>query len=235
AGQLHGKDVTIDDDSASGAIFASHNVKIEDRAAVSGSINADHDVELKKNSIISGDVTYGKNIKKGKSVSVAGIVAKGSSVAPTAPNTILSVPGDWLASPYATPAFAYGGSNVSVSAADDVTLAAGTYRDLSAGRGARLTLTAGVYNFADISLGQSVRITADTTAGDVVINSADDFNIGSDGIVARLGNGDIIVSSGDDLNIGRNANIICQYRAYDDLSTGNFATVGGTLRAAEDL
>ena len=238
AGELHGRDVTIDDDATTGSMFASRDAKVEDRAVVNGSVNAGDDVELKKNSTVNGDVTYVDDLKKDNSATVTGTTAKGTPVAPTAPsapNVASGGPKDWQGSRRDVPTFVSGSTNVSVARNGSSTLAAGNYRNLSVDRGATVTLTAGTYNFADIWLGRGARLTVDTSAGDVTINSAEDFNMDEEGIITRLGNGDIIISSADDLNIGRNANITAQLRAYDDLSSGDYTIFNGSLYAHEEL
>ncbi|MDP6546550.1 MAG: polymer-forming cytoskeletal protein [Phycisphaerae bacterium] len=238
AGALHGKNVTIDDDAASGSIFASRDAKVEDRAVVNGSVNAGDDVELKKNARVNGDVTYKDDIDKDRSATVTGTTAKGTAVAPTAPlapNVASDGPKDWQGSRRAVPTFISGSRNISVARDGSSTLTAGNYRYLSLGSNATLTLTAGTYNFADVALSDGARITADTSGGNVVINSREDFDMGSNGMITRLGNGDIIISSADDLNVGRNAQIAAQLRAYDDLSVGDSSTVVGTLYAHEEL
>jgi cytoskeletal protein CcmA (bactofilin family) len=235
SGQLHGRDVTIDGGSTVGSLFASHNAKLEGSAVVNGSVNASNDAELKKDSRVNGDVTYGHKIKKDSSAVVTGTIAEGTPVGPTDPNTTLTAPRDWQASRLDVPTFVSGDSDVSIAKNSDSTLTAGNYRKLSVGRGATLTLTAGTYNFANISLDSSVRITADTSSGDVIINSAEDFKMGKEGVIARFGSGNVIISSADDLSIGKNANVVAQFRAYDDLSVDSYGTISGTLYAHEDI
>ena len=236
AGELHGRDVTVDDDAAPGSMFASRDAKVEDRAVINGSINAGDDVELKTSARVNGDVTYADDLKQDKSATVTGTAAQGTPVAPTAPSVPnVDGPRDWSGSPRDVPTFVSGGTNVSIARNGNTTLSAGNYRNLSVGRDATLTLTAGAYNFADIRLDKGVRVTADTTGGNVLINSAEDFNMDSGGIIARLGNGEVIISSADDLNVGRNAQIAAQLRAYDDLSAGASATINGRVYANEEV
>jgi predicted acyltransferase (DUF342 family) len=235
AGALHGKDVTLSYDASSGSVFASRNAKIDKGGTVSGSVNAGDDAELKKDSSVSGDVTYGHKLHKDKAASVSGTTAKGAAAAPTAPDTTLTAPRDFATSLRLAPTFASGGSDVKIKANRTASLSAGTYKKLTVEEGAKLTLTAGTYNFSDVLLGKSVRLTADTSAGAIVINSADDFKIDEGGIVVRFGAGEIIVSSGDDMDFGKDVSVVGDYRAYDDFSADNNFAIAGRAYARENL
>jgi len=238
AGALHGKYVTIGNDATTGALFASRNVKLGDRSIVNGSINAARDVELKKNSTVNGDVTYGHKLKTHSSATIAGLAARGTPIAPTPPlsTSVTQVAPDvWPTVLRDVPTFVYGRDNRRFARNSTSTLAPGTYRNLSVDRGATLTLTAGTYNFRDVWLGRGVRLIADTTGGDVVINSADDFGMDRDGFITRVGQGDVMLATGDDLYIGRNANVDATLRVYDDLSIDTYATVSRAVYAHEEV
>ncbi len=235
AGALHGKDVTLSDGASSGSVFASRNAKVEKDGTVSGFVNAGDDAELKKNSSVSGDVTYGHKLKKDKSASISGTTVKGSAASPTAPDTTLTAPRDFATSLLSAPTFVSGGSDVTIKANRTASLSAGTYKKLTVEQDAKLMLTAGTYNFSDVLLGKSIRLTADTSAGDIVINSADDFKIDEGGIVVRLGAGEIIVSSGDDMDFSKDVSVVGDYRAYDDFSADNNFAIAGRAYARENL
>jgi len=238
AGALHGKDVTIGNDATTGSLFASRNAKVGDRSIVNGSIDAANDVELKKDSVVNGDVTYGRKLKKYSSATIAGLVAQGMPTAPTpplSPSVTLAPDGKWPTVLKDIPRFVYGRQNRYFARNSTSTLAPGTYRNLSVDRDATLTLTAGTYNFYDAWLGRNVELIADTTGGNVLINSADDFRMDRESIIRRLGQGDVLISTGDDLYVGRSANINATLCVYDDLSVDTYATVLQSVYAHEEV
>jgi cytoskeletal protein CcmA (bactofilin family) len=168
-----------------GSIRAAGTVTVQGSATVNGSIHAGAAagtaVTLGTNATVVGTITH----KAGTSVSFGGGSTAGGNVigVPAAPIAYVPtvLPGATL--------FSSGVTDHSLPGSSTLTLAPGSYDDISLGTNSTLNLSAGTYYFDTWLLGGGTNINFDVTAGDVLL-----FFTG----LAQLGtNADVNVIGGD--------------------------------------
>ena len=223
-----GNDVDLGASSRAGSVTAGRDVTIRPWAQVAGNVHAGDDVTVQTGVTIEGAVVYVDDLNRSSRVTILGDVVRGS---PDAPD--LARPDAELLRPMELdkPKFHYGSQSVSIGKGQDVTLAPGSYRDLSVDKDSILRLTAGAYNFRDVWLDKNVSLLADTTDGDVTIMTAKDFATGDGDTIAAEGEGLIQVMAADDVWLGKNTRATARLTAFDDLGVQGDSTVTGSLYA----
>ena len=232
AGAVHAADrVHMDNGSTAASVTAGNDVELKASSTVNGDVNAGDDFEIKNGAVVYGDVTYKdkKTIKNG--AVIHGTLTKGTPDAPTAPEDPDSV----VVALRDNPGFSYGSQSLSYAHNQDITLAAGDYKDLTVGDETILRLSAGTYRFRGVLFEDDVQIIADTSAGDVIIDVQDDFYAGPGALFSRVGQGKLVLRAQDQLSIGGNSNLVAHLLSYDDITLGSGTSVAGLLYAQEDV
>jgi len=222
-----GRDISVSSGAVTGGLRAGDDVSIGS-ATVNGDVHAGDDGSLNGNGVIHGNVTYGDKFSRSKSSVVDGTVAQGTAESPDLAN---DGPDSFQTTLRECPTFTCGSTNLYYDSGQTVTLAPGSYGTLSVGADATLYLSAGVYDFANIWLDGSVRIIADTTGGDVVVNSYEDLGTGSGVNFSVNGTGKLVFQARNDLDIGRDSTIQADLLAFNDLRIDRDTSITGFLYA----
>jgi hypothetical protein len=136
------------------------------------------------------------------------------------------------------PSDAPGGADKSYGNGATATIAPGAYRDLTAGNGFVLNISAGQYVFRNWSAGNATTINADVTAGDIEfivtgsVSAINNFTLNTTGtgrVTFRIVSGDFVTNNNASV---LNASII----AYNgSINFGNNTTVAGVLWARNNI
>ncbi|HAL45356.1 MAG: hypothetical protein A2Y12_11690 [Planctomycetes bacterium GWF2_42_9] len=212
-----GKDVTITGVSASKSAINLDKGTNADSIYTMGSIWLGNDVT------VSGDATANGTISKSKSAVVTG---SSNSYADFSLPTL-----DLLSKPATGTINIYAASNSSKS------LSPGEYSEWTFGNGTTVNLSSGSYNLSSFWAGTGSVVNIDTTSGDVVLNVAGNFSVGSGVKFVSSGSGTLYVNVyNSDAWLDNNANIRGNIRVYGGgLSTGTSVNLTGSIYATGDI
>jgi len=155
---LANKDVEIDRNGASeGNIHANNDIvfKKGKPSTYKGDLTAVDDISIDSKNTIDGDATAGDEVDVASGSTVSGTITEDAAVA---------------TEPLPSPSFTAGGSDVSVPQNGTVTLAPGTYDDVTVNKKGTLKLSSGDYFVDKLELKESARLIIDVGAGAVNIN-----------------------------------------------------------------
>lgn len=235
-GEVHagGRSLHVGRDSTTGSLYGARDVDIGRGATVQGDVHAADDVNVNRDAAVQGGVVYADRFWQHNSAAVSGQIVQGTADAPMAPlgpdgwALIGAAPGEGLD-------FSYGREHQRIGARQSVSIEAGEYRDLTAGRRATLNLTAGEYSFRNVSMGGGGTIVADTTAGDVVVKSAKNIAL-ADGVrVEVLGGGKVWLYGAKDISIGAGSSVKANLLALDDVWIDSNTSIEGSIFASDEI
>ena len=215
----------------SGSVYAPGTADILTYAEVRDNINAKY-VNLGANSHTYGNINYGVGYTADPTAVVDGTVTKGG----------VTSPDDYTFSLRSEPAFETGGT-VDQNITSDQSLDPGIYRDLTIQAGVTLSLSAGTYDFQNITMANAAEISADTSGGDVVIRAFSDLTTTGNNILYRNGQGEVLVQIGDEITIGANSTIDAHLLAYSYdvngetsiVTIGNDCSIYGRVYSEDDV
>jgi hypothetical protein len=166
------------------AVYSDSNVSVGWHGSVGGSMAAGGLMAIGDQATVQGDLYAGGAITTGwKSTFGAAYDHLGSG-----PFKDIGVP--------VFNADASGGDAVQAASKETLSLAPGTYGDVSTAWRGHLQLVAGTYIFDSLTLGDESTIALDTSGGDVLIFVAGDANLAWKTAIAREGDGGALLSVG---------------------------------------
>ncbi len=219
-------DISIGSQSSTGALDSQGNVGLENNALVQGNIASGGRVSIGSGAAVSGNVSYTTGYWADRSATIGGTAGEGISAVSIWNYSGLSAPTNWTTgSQYLY--YASGSSQV---------LSPGDYAGMSVSDRSELYLTAGTYNFADVWLGKEVKMIADTSAGEVVINVAGSLNTGSGVRIGGQGDDSFVLNSKGSISLGSDSKVDADLYAYgSSMTIGKDSAVTGRLYSAGSL
>ncbi len=175
---LANKDVEIDRNGASeGNIHANNDITFKKGSPSThkGDLTAVDDVTINSNNTIVGNVTAGDRVQRSSSVKVTGVVKEDPST------PVIPLP---------APSFTAGGNDASVPANGTLSLAPGTYDDVTVNKNATLNLRSGNYFIDGLDLKDSAKLTIDVAAGAANVNVVAKLSFGKKVVVSITPSGE---------------------------------------------
>jgi hypothetical protein len=206
-------------------------IELGRNAKVAGNLYGNGNIWIDRDSTIYGDAHpgLGDTLSTGKKVTITG-----SRTPAASPYDTFDLP-DLPDAPAHGP---YGSKNVYGGAKSITTLDPGAYADVNLwGGSSTLNLSAGTYDLRSLWLGNGGTIHLDATKGDVVLHVGNDFDLGANVLMNKIGDGNLTINLYDnDLSLGSNVTLAGDIRVWG----GGFSSDGdldfaGTIWAADDI
>ncbi|MBN2843919.1 MAG: hypothetical protein JXM68_12570 [Sedimentisphaerales bacterium] len=202
-----------------GDLGAGNSIWLADRTLVSGNINTAGGISTGNNVAITGDLNYSSSYWMPGSSSVSGEISKQSWNAPQIGDINISA----------------GNTSLYYASNSNIELASGSYSSLTVSSGSTVYLSSGIYNFSSVWLDRNVNIIADTSAGDVIINSVRSFSTSSNVKLSSIGTGFTSIVSGDSYYLGSNNDIAANLLARNSGSVDSRTVITGAVYASNSL
>jgi uncharacterized protein (TIGR03382 family) len=207
-------------------INAGTSFSADARNWIDGSVSAGTTFWMNSDTVITGNVNYGSSYSAANSASVRGSIA-----------TNPSSPGAWIA-PSIPDAFTMhsGGSSVWVSEGSSSQINQGAHGAFSTGANTTLHFGSGAYSFDSFYAGHDSTLSFDTSAGDVILYSSNDFTTGDRAVFTTTGSGRVIVNAANGIWIGHDSDVTASFQAINgSVSIGDRVDFEGTLTAGADI
>ncbi len=218
--------VTIGHHSNTGSIDSLADITIDMNGNVSGNLTANGNITINKNSSILGDIQYNGKYSLGKKATVSGKVIYGNADADLWNSTLISSPTQWTT----------GATDLYYAHNSIHSLIPGSYASLSTSSNATIYLSAGVYNFSSVWLGQGSKLIVDTSDGAVIMNVAGDFSTSSSVAIGGQDKGHFIIRSKGNIGMGT-ANI--GYGSFQslegELTLSGSSNITGSVYASKSV
>ncbi len=202
-----------------GDLGAGRSIWLADRTIVNGNVNTDGGISTGNNVAVTGDLNYSSSFWMPGSSSVSGEINIQSWNAPQISDINISA----------------GNTSLYYASNSTVELISGSYSSMTVSSGSTVYLSSGTYNFSSVWLDRNVNIIADTSAGDVIINSARSFSTSSNVKLSSIGTGFISIVSGDSYYLGSNNDIAANLLAKNSGSIDSRTVITGAVYASNSI
>ncbi len=234
-----GKDATIERDVCSlgrgvqlnkgafvgGSIVATGKLELDNSAVVGGDVTSRDEVRIKQDATVAGNATSAGRVVLHHRAVVEGTITEYATIAPA--TTIPPV--DFTVVP--------GTVDISVKRKRCETLLPGSYRKLKVENGGAITLTAGVYVFAEVEVGHGAVVYLDLNGGTLLVDVLGDVGFRDRVRTILLGAEDraadvLVRAAGDDVTLGKEGCYVGTFLApHGGIGLGDDAALNGALYA----
>jgi len=224
---LASKNVHLGKDSwFGGDVVGAGRLDLSSGVTVMGDVATENRLSLGKDSLVHGDALYGTSYSLGSGAVVEGLITQ-----------LAEDLDEWSPTLRSDPGLSTSVSENDYFAANSVfTLDPGDYGRLDIDRDSVLYLSAGTYNFQKIWLGQDVRLVADTSAGDVIINIVDKLDTGSGVTFERLGTGLLTFQAGGNVHLGQDIDADASFLSFaGKIDVASNGSIEGFLYAQKNI
>ncbi len=210
--------------STNGNISAKGWISIERNNTIYGNLASDDRIYIGRHTRITGDVKYKTAFWKDNTVQIDGSILQGT----TNPDT-------WNWTLRTKPNFTYGSENIYVSRNNTFTLDPGDYKNIATGKKATVYLSSGTYNLYGVWFGEGTKIIADTSAGDITINTSNMLSAGKNVKLTNQNSGKITIRADKGIWIGRGSDVEGNLWSFNHLTLDKDVEVEGTLYAQNNI
>ncbi len=216
--------IYVGNNSKVGALSANRNLQIGRYVAVNGDAKSNCNVNINSYSFVHGDMVYGRRYWIDSRSGVDGDIIRGRVTVD-----------DWRTSKRTAPTIHYGSQDLYYRSHTNNTLTPGDYRRMSVREESILRLSAGTYNFYSVWLDDDVRIIADTSKGDVLINVAGSFSSDDNLNIQKVGDGQIVVQALRGISLDKGTQADANFLSFCNFSLGEGSKINGQLYANRNM
>jgi len=218
------------DAAVTGDVLASGTVGLDSRAQVVGDVRSNSTMWIAGSSTVDGNVSTGpnKNLSTGGNVTITGEVTHQALAVDTLATISLG---------QAATHGQQGNANVSRGRNSTTSLDAGAYKDINIDDGSVLNLSAGTYTLRRFWLDNDSVVNVDTSAGDVIIDALDRFDLGNRVQVMTTGPGKLVINVWhDDVWFGDDVQMPGEVRVWEgDFGAGQNLSFMGSIWARDSI
>ncbi len=228
----------ISDVSNSGySVLTNGSFSTGNNVSIVGNVGAGGYVWLADYTNIDGDLSTNNGVSTGSFVTVDGDLNYNSSFWMPSSST---VSGDvssssWQAPSIAAASVSSGSQGLYYASNSTVNLTSGSYNSLTVAGGSTVYLSSGTYSFSSAWFDSNVKIIADTSNGDVIINTAQSFSTSQFVSLTTFGNGNAYIVSAGSFSIDQHNEIAASLIANTTGSVANSSTIEGVVYASSSL
>jgi len=201
-------------------------VGLDQQVTINGDLQSAKEVTIGKSSIINGDVNYGTSLWTDSGVKVSGTKTQGGLDLATWKPTLRTSPATWSTS----------NDSLYYASKSTKTLAPGTYGSLSVDSSSTIYLSSGTYNFSSLWLGKSVKLIADTSKGNVVVNILNGMSTDSSVLLDGGDTNNLIINSKGSIYLGQGTVADANLFSYEGpINIDRNSQITGSLYSAKDI